>query len=890
MPILKKSDIAASDILSDYIKQVNLATEATKKLQQQIRGVNKTGAGSEAKERVDLANKITKATNQVVVAQTKQAEQLERLNMEKREAKQLNKANATLNNKLAGTEEKLLATNTKLRLERKKLNTETKKGRQELVRINAQLDKNNAKLKANADQLKKQRLGIGRYANAMKNVGKQMLTMFGGMTALFAVIGVIKNAVNIFIEFSKSSSRLAAILGKTKGEIKALTEQAKELGATTAFTASQIIGLQTELAKLGFSLEQIEASTEGILDLAAATGHDLAESATLAGATLRIFNLDASEAGRVADVLAKSTSKSALDMSKLATALPIVGKTADIAGLSLEHTTAILGTLTNRGIDASTAATALRNVFLRLSKTGLTWDQAMKRIQESTDKNKTSMEIFGVRAATAGIILSQTAGSTAELTEALNNAEGAAKAMAKTMLDNLAGDITIANSAWQGFILSIEDGEGIISKAMRSVVQDFTDFLNQLTLFNETTIANKLRLIANAAISLFEKAFLPLAKVLDALGIKMPRFRLAVEETEKKEKNLGKSLGFVNGLLKMQSDQLTQLTKDQLAASTSTKELTKEQKALNAELLRRQKVSKGFGDLGGISSVGIEGVQVGLTDDQIKANKKSLEDGLTKIVQTATDNRNRIRIEAAEETAEAEALILEQLQTSAVQLARDIFSAFQDEKLARINSDAEAQKKILQDRLDKGEISEEQFASQIAAIENKQRIESAKADKKKALFDIGIRTAIAIIAALTSIPPNVPLSIAVGITGAIQAAAVLATPIPKFDEGGEIGGKSHSQGGTLLEGEKGEFMVNKEAYSNAPDITNMINDGLLTDKGFSNMNNQNANMLLASLLMSGNKTSDQMLVALMNLGYTYDRGKERIIIKADGSNIERFNI
>ena len=913
MALIKRKDLVEENILKDFRKQVQLLTEDLKKLQQQSRAVNKTGSGSEAKERIKLTNQLKTATNQLVVATTKEAEALERLKAQKRDQNALNKANATLNNKLAGTEERLLASNTKLRLQRKKL-IETDRGYEKsLQRINNQLDKNNAKMKRNADQMKRQRLGIGRYANAMRNVGKQMLTMFGGMTAFFAVIGVIKSAINVFIDFSKSSSRLAAILGKTKSEIIALTNQAKALGSVTAFTASEIVGLQTELAKLGFDPEQIENSTEGILSLAAATGHDLAESATLAGATLRIFNLDATEMSRVADVLALSTSKSALDMSKLSTALPIVGKTADVAGVSLEKTTALLGTLTNRGLDASMSATALRNVFLELSKKGLTWEEAMAKINNSTNKNKTAMELFGKRAATASIILSQTAESTDELTESLINAEGAAKEMSETMLNNLAGDITIATSAWQGFILSIEDGEGVISKSMRGLVQDFTEFLNTLTIFNETNFVNKLKIMANAALSLFETGFMPLVKILETLGIEVPKFRFEIENTSKSTGELTWNLGKAKeGVKQFTEEEILAIEEaNKLAAAEqrlidkagnlvdgngkvikSSSDLRKERE-LRIEQARRLKQVESFGNLDMVQSIKTEGVQVGLTDEDKLTNAENFQNDLTKIAEEGQATRHEIELRNEEEHAlqveDAKKAIIEAGITAASQLANDIFGAFQDEKLARINSDAEAEKDILKQRLDDGKISEEQYTNQIAAIEKKQRIESAKADKKKALFDIAIRTAIAIISALTSIPPNVPLSIAMGIIGATQAAAVVARPIPKFAKGEiDIKGKSHKEGGIDANIEGGESIISKAATAESPDLLNMVNKGLMTDDKFNSMTRQDNNMFLAGLLMNGNKITEQMLTALLNGKTPVNRADGLTYIYGNDGSVEKF--
>ncbi len=313
--------------------------------------------------------------------------------------------------------------------------------------------------------------GFQKFSMGLKNMFNPFTI---GIGAIAGVGAAISSAVGIFKDFEKANSTLAAVLGKGVDEMGALRDQAKQLGSTTAFTASQVTELQTELAKLGFAEQDIQNMAESTLNAASALGSELGEQAALTGATLKSFGLDSTEAARVNDVLAKSASTSALDFSKLATALPIVGATAKTAGVSLERTTALLGTLSNNGLDASSSATALRNIFLELSKKGLTWEQAMAKINGATDKNAVAMDLFGKRSATAAIILADSGESLGELENGLNNARGAAKKMADTMLDNLTGDLTIAQSAYEGFILSMEDGTGVLSQAMRSITQEFT--------------------------------------------------------------------------------------------------------------------------------------------------------------------------------------------------------------------------------------------------------------------------------------------------------------------------------------------------------------------------------------------------------------------------------
>ena len=189
-----------------------------------------------------------------------------------------------------------------------------------------------------------------------------MGTAIAGAFAARAIIRGIGDMINIFKDFEQAAADVASVLGKTKEETLALQDAAKDLGSTTVFTATQVQELQKELAKLGFSEQQILASTEAILQLAAATGTDLARAAEVAASTVKGFGLQAEDTQLVVDVMAKSFSSSSLDMEKFATAMAIVAPVAKNAGFSIQETTAQLGILTDRGVDASSAATALRNL------------------------------------------------------------------------------------------------------------------------------------------------------------------------------------------------------------------------------------------------------------------------------------------------------------------------------------------------------------------------------------------------------------------------------------------------------------------------------------------------------------------------------------------------
>ncbi|RLD80507.1 MAG: hypothetical protein DRJ10_07330 [Bacteroidetes bacterium] len=913
MAIIKKKDIFDDskkvfkklnkelDLLDTKVKKL---TESNTKLSTSLQKVKKTSDGSEARQLNKLTNQLNTSTTKLNVTTKEYRAELASVKVEEQRLNKIAKESATVANTKISLYQKESIRLTNLRKSYKDLALQNKQNTKEGKKMLSNLQKLDKQLKKVDASVGQNQRSVGSYGKSMKNFAKQMF-LAGGIIGAFMAFGrVLKGAFNIYKDFAKESSKLAAILGKSKKEIKALTEQAKKLGSTTAFTAKQVIELQVELGKLGFSLKEIENSTPGILDLAAATGTDLASAATLAGATLRIFNLDASEMSRITDVLALSTTKSSLSMEKLSTALPIVGKTAEIAGLSLEETVALLGTLTDRGIDASSAGTSLRNIFLELSKKGISYNDAMLMINESTDKIKTSMELFGKRAGSAGVVLSQTAESTKELTTALNEADGAAKQMADTMLDNLAGDITKAQSAWEGFILSLINGQGILSQAFRGVTNFFTQLVGELTQLNNGA---SLALISLKNVRNFEGKLADFrkenAKVLkDIEGTENKRAQsirdlvnlgrqLSIAEgklseiqkgrlivTKEERTELEFNIDLIKGQLQIINELIPAKKKINKQIVTETENLNKQ----NTELEKNNKLkSERAKDV--IDTIDGKPASVILSD------KQKLEDELALIEDNARAEKKRKDDEEwektllrAEKIEDAILAIKEQALNSGMQLASDIFSAFQDEKLAKLNSDAEAEKDILKAKLESGAISEQEYADRIAVIEQKQRTASAKAEKKKAIFDIAINTALAIIKALATLGPiaGPPAAWAMAAIGAIQAAAVAAKPIPKFAEGtefveGEGTGKSDSIHAMLS---KGERIVPAEINQMLNGIPNADLPGLL---------NQNSNMLLANLLMSGNETSKQLLTAMLNGGHTISRNGLTEYRKNDGT-IEKF--
>ena len=335
------------------------------------------------------------------------------------------------------------------------------------------------------------RKAVKRFADS---TAKQLTRIIGGWTSLIAVIKGLGSAVKTMASFERANSTLASVLGKTKAEVQALTESAKQLGRMTEFTASNVTELQTALARLGFNDKQIMAMQGSVLKFASAVGTDLASAADFTGSAIRAFGLRASDTSTLLDVMAKSTSASALDFSKLATSISIVAPIAQSFGLTTSETAAFLGVLANNGFDASSAATALRNILLNLADSSgklskgighsaKSFDEILEAFDELQARGIKVDEVLAMtdkRSAAAATTIISSAEAVRELNTQLVNSKGSLDEMYTTMTDNLVGATNNLKSAWEGLMLSFGNSTGPIKKA----VDWLTKLVNTMTDYN----------------------------------------------------------------------------------------------------------------------------------------------------------------------------------------------------------------------------------------------------------------------------------------------------------------------------------------------------------------------------------------------------------------------
>ena len=327
--------------------------------------------------------------------------------------------------------------------------------------------------------MKKAQRNLKKFGKSVERTGKKLTS-----SLTLPIIAVGAGTTKVFMDFEQAMLKVEAVSGATAEQMEMLTETAKRLGATTMFSASQVAELQLNLSKLGLTPDEIDKATESILRLSQATGEDLGETATVVASTMRAFGLTAQDTQRITDVMADSFSSTALDLNKFSTAMATLAPVAKESGVEIEKASALVGVLANNGVDASTAGTALRNIFLDLAKQGMSLDQALAAINNSTDPLTAAFDMFGKRGATVATILSKNQEEIRELTQDFIDSKGEAASMADTMDRGLAGAMRKLKSQTEA--AGIELGE-VLAPTVNKLAGFVGSLMDKFTGLSDTT-------------------------------------------------------------------------------------------------------------------------------------------------------------------------------------------------------------------------------------------------------------------------------------------------------------------------------------------------------------------------------------------------------------------
>mgnify|MGYP000559142048 CR=1 FL=1 len=353
-------------------------------------------------------------------------------------------------------------------------------------------------IRATTEEINRQEESIRNYHSSVGNyaggIQKAFLKITAAWMAIRGLFSTLNNGIQKIRDFEQANADLGTIVGANADELKRMTDSALELGRTTEYTASQVTQLQTELAKLGFGTQSIETMQKPVLQFATAVGASLPEAAALAGATLRSFGLNVNDTEDVLATLAVATNRSALSFSYLKTAMSIVSPVANTFGFSVRDTAALLGTLADAGFDASSAATATRNILLNLADANGKLAQSLgapvrtlpdlvsglQRLRDRGIDLAETLELTDKRSVAAFNTFLNGSDNLRRLRENLEDVNGELGRIAEDRLNTVEGSIKLLQSAWEGFVLSFYNSRGTIKSVIDFITSGIEGINNLL--------------------------------------------------------------------------------------------------------------------------------------------------------------------------------------------------------------------------------------------------------------------------------------------------------------------------------------------------------------------------------------------------------------------------
>jgi len=534
-------------------------------------------------------------------------------------------------------------------------------GLNDIKALNVEISKlagNYEELKGAADDAKKPLKDTGKDAEgAGKGIAKMAKGAAVAATALVAFNKVMRlvsqefrNATDVFKGYEFEMKKVQAISGANDAEFKRLNKSAQALGRSTFFTAQQVAALQLNFSKLGFTSSEVLNVQEAALTAATATGEDLARTATVIGSTIRGFGLDASEGARVSDIMAASFTSSALTLEKFQTSMTKVSPVAKLLGMDLEETTAVMGVLTDAGIEASIAGTSLRNIFLKLGdpssdlaksigftvNSGEDMVKEFRRMRDEGVNVEKMLEVVDVRQVAAISTMIEHIDKIESQTEAFRNSEGAAQDMAGVIGDSLQGSTLRFNSALDGLRIVIVEK---FAPALTGMLDRLAKLFN---LYAEgiSPIQTNIELMQEQQ-SLFDSQI----KLLTDSNLSEDARRIVINEINKEFKdylpNLISEKDGLDEITKASDLAVTAMTKRVVAMQfeQEQKEILDKRRAASEHLANMQ-IAESRGELGSQNKLlsaeqqqtlkGFEDLALGLSKSTLESTEGSIEKLTTK--------------------------------------------------------------------------------------------------------------------------------------------------------------------------------------------------------------------------------------------------------------------
>lgn len=376
-------------------------------------------------------------------------------------------------------------------------------------------------LGADTSKLDKSLKGLG---DRVGKLGKSMSLKLTAPLVAFAALSV-KTAAT----FSKSMAKVRAVTGATDDEFQRLNDTAKELGRTTQFSASQVADAMAFMGMAGMTTDEIFASVEDTLLLAAAGALDMATAADIVTNIMAGFGMETKDLGNAVDVLTKAFTSSNVDLVMLGESMKYAAPVAKGFGMTFEETAAIMGIFGSNGIQASMAGTSLRAAIVQLDKKadefGITMYDTnnkmlpmvdiLKQLEDQGFTASEMMELFGLRAGPAMMaLLSEGSEALKDYTTELENAGGTARRVKEVQMEGLHGILIEMKSAFEGLQIAIAEG---LMPILKPLIEKLTEIFRA---FADLSEGRRGMIIKTAiAIAAIGPALLILSQIIKAVTV-----------------------------------------------------------------------------------------------------------------------------------------------------------------------------------------------------------------------------------------------------------------------------------------------------------------------------------------------------------------------------------
>lgn len=428
-----------------------------------------------------------------------------------------------------------------------------------LLRAEKEIDQSTRRME---DSTKRVDSGFNKIAASVKRAT-------AAIVSITAATQAVRSVVRQTMEFEQSLLGIQAVSGATASQMQELEKQARQLGATTVFSAKQAADAQGFLARAGFSVNEIMSATPGILELAVAGEMDLARAADIASNVLAGMRMEVSQLNRVNDVLAATAASANTSVSQLGDGFSYAAPLAAGLNVSLEEAGAAIAAVSDAGIQASRAGTAVGAVFRQLTRItpqsekvlrryGLTTEdlrvsqhgliEVMRRLRRAGLDEADMFQVFGTEAGAAAQILINSTDKVADLTKELENAEGAASRMAQILGSGLTASLKGFGSAVSEAVLVLGRDSGF-SGALQTVLDTSAGVINNLSgmtmeMSKNADVSNAQRIVIQGlADALRILALVAAGRVVGALGSVVAAKLAATQQAIAYQMALGRMAG-----------------------------------------------------------------------------------------------------------------------------------------------------------------------------------------------------------------------------------------------------------------------------------------------------------------------------------------------------------